>query len=421
MANAGDSRHIAFGWFSLTNKTPSFLPYSRQRIDEDDIAAVVETLRSDFLTTGPKIHEFEVAFAAQVNIDHAIVCSNGTAALHMATAAAKLGPGDTAIVPAITFLATANAVRYTGADVVFADVDPNTGLMTPETLDAALKGENAASTRAILPVHLNGQCCDMPAIAERAQKANLLVIEDACHVLGGAYSDGEPVGNCAFGDMSVFSAHPVKAIAMGEGGIITTADPEVAVQLRLLRNHGMEREQAQFTNPGQALAPNGEANPWYYEMQEIGFNYRASDIHCALGLSQLAKLDGFVSAQNKLADHYQQRLQSLAPIVQPITRTEHGTPAWHVSVALIDFEKAGTDRASVMNALREKGIGSQVLYMPLYRQPYYERLYGTQRMEGAEEYYARCLSLPLFTDMTSDDIDHIVDTLASVLGISARS
>ena len=420
MADARHSCHIAFGWLSLRNKKPAFFPYSRQQIDEDDIAAVVETLRSDFLTTGPKINEFEEAFAAKLNINHAIVCSNGTAALHMAAAVAKLGPGDTAIVPAITFLATANAVRYTGADVVFADVDPNTGLMTPETLDSALKAEKLTSTRVILPVHLNGQCCDMPAIAERAQKADLLVIEDACHVLAGAYANGKPVGNCAFSNMSVFSAHPVKAIAMGEGGIVTTADPEMATQLRLIRNHGMVRNRAEFTNAEQALAPNGEANPWYYEMQEVGFNYRASDIHCALGLSQLAKLDSFVSAQNKLADHYQERLQALAPIVRPIMRTEYGTPAWHVSVALIDFEKADTDRANVMNVLREKGIGSQVLYMPLYRQPYYERLYGTQRMAGAEQYYARCLCLPLFTDMTSDDIDHIVDTLASALGISAR-
>ena len=402
----------------MTTKPLSFLPYSRQRIEEDDIAAVVETLRSDFLTTGPKINEFEEAFAARVNVDHAVVCTNGTAALHMATAVAKLGPGDTAIVPAITFLATANAVRYTGADVVFADVDPDTGLMTTETLDAALRSENAAPIRAILPVHLNGQCCDMPAVAERAQKAGVMIIEDACHVLGGAYTDGEPVGNCTFGDMSVFSANPVKAIAMGEGGVITTANPKLAAQLRLVRNHGMERDQAQFINPEQAFAPNGEANPWYYEMQDIGSNYRASDIHCALGLSQLTKLDTFVSTQNKLAEYYKQRLQGLAPIVQPIKRTETGIPAWHVSVALIDFEKAGTDRASVMNALRKKGIGSQVLYMPLYRQPYYERLYGIQRMAGAEEYYARCLCLPLFTDMTSNDIDRIVGTLASVLGIS---
>ena len=171
MANVRNSLCIALGWFALTNKILSFLPYSRQRIEEDDIAAVVETLRSDFLTTGPKINEFEEAFASRVNVDHAVVCTNGTAALHMATAVAKLGPGDTAIVPAITFLATANAVRYTGADVVFADVDPDTGLMTTETLDAALKSKNAASIRAILPVHMNGQCCDMPAVADRAKKS----------------------------------------------------------------------------------------------------------------------------------------------------------------------------------------------------------------------------------------------------------
>ena len=405
----------------MTRQSTQFFPYSRQQIDEDDIAAVVETLRSSFLTTGPKVVEFETAFAARVEVDHAVVCSNGTAALHIAAMAAGLSPGDTAIVPAITFLATANAVRYTGADVIFADVDPDTGLMTPETLDAALENENASSVRAVLPVHLNGQCCDMAAIHARAQKNNLIVIEDACHVLGGAYSDDDPVGNCRFSDMSVFSAHPVKAIAMGEGGVVTTKNRPTAEKLSRLRNHGMERDRNRFNNTEQALATDGSANPWYYEMQEIGFNYRASDIHCALGISQLAKLDRFVRAQNKLADHYHKRLKALAPLIQPISGTDYGMPAWHVAVALIDFEAACLDRANVMNALREKNIGSQVLYMPLYRQPYYEQLYGAHRMTGAEKYYARCLCLPLFTDMKSKDVDHIIDTLASILGVSAKS
>lgn len=393
-----------------------FLPYSRQQIGEEDIAAVAEVLRSDFLTTGPKVAEFERAVAAKVNAAHAVACSSGTAALHMATSALELVAGDTAIVPAITFLATANAVRFTGAEVTFADVDPLTGLMTPETAEAALA--ETGNARTLMPVHLNGQCCDMASLKPWADGNDLAVIEDACHILGGTYGDDRPVGGGG-GRLTVFSAHPVKAIAMGEGGIVTTEDSAVADRLRLLRNHGMERDAKRFVSAEQAFAPDGNANPWYYEMDALGFNYRASDIHCALGLSQLAKLEKSVTAQNRLVDTYAERLAPLAPIVTPLGRAGHGGPAWHVAVVLVDFENAGTDRATVMNGLRERGIGSQVLYMPLYRQPYYEKRYGRKRLPGAEAYYARALCLPLFAAMTEDDLDRVVEALAAVLGMQA--
>lgn len=393
-----------------------FLPYSRQQIGDDDVAAVAEVLQSNFLTTGPKVAEFETAFASRVDAAHAVACSSGTAGLHLATAALGLGDGDAAIIPAVTFLATANAVRFAGAEVVFADVDPDTALITPETADRALA--DAESIRAVLPVHLNGQCCDMAALKPWADENNIAVIEDACHILGGSYEDGSKIGS-GEGRMTVFSAHPVKAIAMGEGGIVTTGDDALAGRLRLLRNHGMERNPENFTAPDQAFASDREPNPWYYEMQSLGFNYRASDIHCALGLSQLNKLDGFVEAQNRLVDAYAERLAPLAPVVTPVARGGHGMPAWHVAVVLIDFATAGTDRAAVMNGLRDRGIGSQVLYMPLYRQPYYETRYGKQRLPGAEAYYARALCLPLFAGMTEDDLDRVVETLAAVLGISA--
>ena len=239
--------------------------------------------------------------------------------------------------------------------------------MTTETLDAALRSENAASIRAILPVHLNGQCCDMPAVAERAQKAGVMILK-TCHVLGGAYTDGEPVGNCTLRYERVLRT-PVSYI----GEKVESLHPQISRTTTAGSQPRMERDQAQFINPEQAFAPNGEANPWYYEMQDIGSNYRASDIHCALGLSQLTKLDTFVSTQNKLAEYYKQRLQGLAPIVQPIKRTETGIPAWHVSVALIDFEKAGLIASAGM---RLQKVFSQVLYC-LYRQLYYERLWYT--------------------------------------------
>ncbi|HAA93601.1 MAG TPA: UDP-4-amino-4,6-dideoxy-N-acetyl-beta-L-altrosamine transaminase, partial [Rhodospirillaceae bacterium] len=285
-----------------------FLPYSRQHVGEDDIAAVADVLRSDFLTTGPKVDEFEAAFAARVDANHAVACSSGTAALHLSTASIGLSSGDTAIVPAVTFLATANAVRFTGADVVFADIDPDTGLMTPDSAEAALRGGEASNCKSILPVHLNGQCCDIAGLKELADGKGLRVIEDACHVLGGTYQDGLSVGACQHGNLTVFSAHPVKAIAMGEGGVVTTNDDSMADRLRRLRNHGMVRDSDLFESIDQAFSNDRTPNPWYYEMAEMGFNYRASDIHCALGLSQMTKFDDFVATQNKLVDAYAERL-----------------------------------------------------------------------------------------------------------------
>ena len=391
-----------------------FLPYSRQQIDDADISAVVEVLKSDFLTTGPKVDAFETAFASKVGAKHAVVCSSGTAGLHMATTALGLSQNDVAILPAITFLSTANAVRFTGAEVVFADVDQETGLITEKTAETALS--NVGSAKVMLPVHLNGQCCDMEDLTHWAEKNKIAVVEDACHALGGYYNNGKKIGS---GErrLTVFSSHPVKAIAMGEGGVVTTEDRGVAERLRRLRNHGMVRDSANFASPEQGFAEDGTPNPWYYEMQTLGFNYRTSDIHCALGLSQLNKLDGFVTKQNRLVDLYAERLKALSPVVKPVGRRCHGTPAWHVAVVLIDFAAAGVDRAAVMNGLREHGIGSQVLYMPLYRQPYYERRYGKQQLPGAETYYERALCLPLFSGMIEDDIDRVVEALEIVLGM----
>ncbi len=404
----------------MSDSTKKFLPYGRQRIDDEDIAAVVAVLRSDFLTTGPVVDEFEGAFAASVDARHAVAVSSGTAALHLTTLAAGLGEGDVAIVPAVTFLATANAVRYAGAEVVFSDVDPDTGLMTPEMFEEAIGRAAGRNLRAVLPVHLNGQSADMRAISEISAKHGMRVIEDACHSLGARYDVGdgsEPtkVGACAFSDMAMFSGHPIKAVAMSEGGIVTTNDDALDERLRVLRNHGMRRDPAAFTETDRAFDAAGAANPWYYEMHEIGFNFRASDVHCALGLSQLKKLDQFIEQRVALVDYYRVALQRLAPTVAPLSLEGHGAPAWHVAVALIDFETAGVERAAVMKRLRAVGIGTQVLYIPLYHQPYYRKRYGEMRLPGAERYYERALSLPLFVDMAISDVDRVVDELARAL------
>ena len=408
----------------MPTDTPDFLPYGSQAIDDDDIAAVNAVLRSDFLTTGPAVEAFEAALAERTGAAYAVACASGTAALHMAALALGLGPGDWAVVPAITFLATANAVRFTGADVIFCDVDPATGLMTADTFEAALAANPDKRVRAVLPVHLAGQPADPAGIAAIARAGGIAVIEDACHALGTSYpgedgADMTAVGACAHADMATFSFHPVKTVTTGEGGAITTRDKETAGRLRLARNHGMTRTAADFENRGLALDPSGAANPWYYEMAEPGYNYRLSDIHAALGLSQLKKLDRFAEARRRIVGRYAAALASLAPTLRPVGRVPGCTVAWHLYQVLIDFDAAGTTRAEVMNALRARGIGTQVHYIPVPSQPYYRRLYGEQALPGAEAYYARTLSLPLFPAMTDGDVERVTAALGTVLRTSA--
>lgn len=395
----------------------AFLPYGRHLIEDDDVAAVERALRSGALTGGPAVAAFERAFAGVTAAPHAVACSSGTAALHLAALALDLKPGDAAVVPSLTFLATANALRYVGADVVFADVDPDTGLLTAAALEAALARadrDKRVRVRAVFPVHLAGQSADMAALGAIARGRGLAVVEDACHVLGGTCG-GKLVGACADSDMAVFSFHPVKTIAMGEGGAITTRDPALARRLTELRSHGMVRDPARFEIRAQGFGPDGEPNPWYYEMPEPGFNYRASDIHCALGSSQLAKLGRFVAERRKIVEWYAEALAPLAPLVKPLPRVPWSEPAWHLNVVLIDFRAVGIARGRVMRALAAKGIGSQVHYLPVHRQPYYRRLYGELHFPGADSYYERTLSLPLFVGLTRADVARVVAALAAAL------
>ncbi|TAL37584.1 MAG: UDP-4-amino-4,6-dideoxy-N-acetyl-beta-L-altrosamine transaminase [Phenylobacterium sp.] len=382
------------------------LPYGRQTIEDDDIAAVAEALKADFLTTGPTVEAFEVAFAETVGARHAVACSNGTAALHLAMMALDVKPGEAVIAPSITFLATANCARYVGADVVFADVDPDTGLMTPETLAQAIERVGARRLRAVLPVHLRGDACDLPGLEALARDAGAVLVEDAPHALGSTMRFGnaaEIVGDVRHSAMATFSFHPVKTIATGEGGMITTNDPAISARLKVLRSHGMVR-------------PEG-CEPWWYEMPEPGFNYRLPDILCALGLSQLKKLPRFAARRRALGAAYAEALAPLAPLVRIAAQPAWSDPVLHLMVALIDFEAAGRSRRDVVEGLKARGVGTQVHYIPVHRQPYYRKLYGELELPGAEAWYARCLSLPLYPGMEDGDVATVAAALKDVLGL----
>ena len=387
-----------------------FLPYGRQQIDDDDVAAVVEVLRSDFLTTGPAVPAFEADFAAAVRSPHAVACHSGTAALHLALAALGVGPGDVCIVPAITFMATANAAAYCGADVVFADVDAETGLLTPETFAEALDRAQGRA-RAVLPVHLAGVVCDRPGIRSLAERAGVFVVEDSCHALGSIAADGGVAGDGAFAEAAAFSFHPVKTIASGEGGMATTRDEALAERMRLLRSHGVERDPVRFERAA------GRDEPWWHEMHALGWNHRMSDIAAALGRSQLAKLDAFAGRRRRLTALYEEALAPLAPVVRPPAEAAGCDPCRHLMNVRVDFEAAGVSRAALMERLRERGVGSQVHYIPVHRQPWWAARVETPELPGAERYYARTLSLPLYPAMSDADPARVAEALQAALAL----
>ncbi|MBL28455.1 MAG: UDP-4-amino-4,6-dideoxy-N-acetyl-beta-L-altrosamine transaminase [Rhodospirillaceae bacterium] len=395
-----------------------FLPFARPDIDEDDITAVAAVLRSGWLTAGPAVRRFEEALADRVGVPYVIACASGTAGLHLAALAAGLGPGDAVAIPSLTALATANAFLATGADVILCDIDPDTGLMRPADLQAALPEHRRVN--AICPVDLNGQPADPPGMAAAAAEIRAVVIEDAAHAFGTTYErQGETVavGGCRDAAMTVFSFHPTKMLAMGEGGAVCTADHELAARLRRFRDHGMERTPIAFEGRSIAFDRSGAPNPWYYELHVPGMNYRVSDIHCALGLSQLRRLDSFIARRRALVEKYDRLLAPFAPVVRPVARVPGAAPCWHLYVALIDFEAVPVERSEVVLGLRSVGIGSMVHYVPLHLQPYFIRRYGAQELPGAEKYYSQALSLPLFPAMEDADVDRVVESLTRVLGL----
>ena len=377
----------------------TFLPYGRQSIDEADIHAVVEVLRSDWLTTGPKIAEFEDAFAAYAGASHAISFSSGTAALHAAAFTADLKPGDEAITTPLTFAATGNCILYQGATPVFADVSPDTLNLNPEKFAERI----TPKTRAVFPVDYAGHPADLTAILEIARKHGLIVIEDACHALGAEYK-GARMGSIA--DMTVFSFHPVKHITTGEGGMVTTNNPHFAETLRRFRNHGISSDARQRQSAAQ----------WYYEMVLLGFNYRLPDIVCALGLQQLKRLEANLARRRAVADRYTAVFRDMLGIVPPAVRSE-ANPAWHLYPIRLDLKTFVVDRAQIFRALRAENIGVNVHYIPVHLHLYYRDRFGYRGGEFpvAEDAYSRLISLPMFHGMTDKDVDDVIQAVTKVI------
>lgn len=378
---------------------PKYLPYGRQSIDESDIEAVVEVLRSDWLTTGPKVAEFEGAFAARVGAAHAVSFASGTAALHGAAFAAGLKAGDEAITTPLTFAATANCVLYQDATPVFADVSPDTLNIDPDQV----VGKISPRTRAVLPVDYAGHPADLNPILEIAQKHGLIVIEDACHALGAEYA-GKRVGSSA--DMTVFSFHPVKHITTGEGGMITTNNSEYAKTLRQFRNHGISSDARQRQTTGQ----------WHYEMVSLGYNYRLTDIACALGLSQLTRLDANLERRREIATRYSATFGEMPAVIPPAVR-DGMSPAWHLYPIRLDSEGLTASRGEVFRALRSENIGVNVHYIPVHLHPYYRERFGYKGGEFpvAEHAYEHLLSLPMFHGMSDQDVTDVIAAVGKVM------
>ena len=376
----------------------TLLPYGRQSIGEDDIQAVVDVLRSDWLTTGPKVAEFEESFAAWVGAKHAVSFSSGTAALHGAAFAAGLKPGDEAITTPMTFAATANCVLYQGATPVFADVSTDTLNLDPEQVAARI----TARTRAVLPVDYAGHPADLDAILELAARHGLIVIEDASHALGAEYRQRRTGG---IAHMTVFSFHPVKHLATGEGGMVTTDRADCAEALRRFRNHGISSEARQRQTAGQ----------WHYEMVLLGFNYRLTDMACALGLSQLKKLKANLMRRREIAERYSTVFAGLAGVTLPAVRADV-SPAWHLYPIRLNLEKLTADRAQVFRALRAENIGVNVHYIPVHRHPYYRDRFGYRGGEYpiAEDAYERLISLPMFHGMSDQDVEDVVTAVKKI-------
>lgn len=372
-----------------------YIPYARQSIDQDDIQAVVDVLKSDYLTTGPKIAEFEKTVADYVGAKYAVAVSNGTAALHVACMAAGIGEGDEVITTPITFVASSNCALYQGAKPVFADIDPRTYNIDPEDV----KRKITDRTKAIIPVHFTGQPCEMDELHQIAKEHNLLIIEDAAHALGSDYK-GARIG--ALSDMTEFSFHPVKHITTGEGGMVTTNNKELYERLKLYRAHGITRDPSMMTS---------NDGDWYYQQLELGYNYRIADFQCALGISQMKKLEAFVSRRRELAERYNKAFADCSGIIIPWQK-DGCNSSWHLYV----IQVVTKDRKTVFDALRKNNIGVNVHYIPVYTQPYY-RNHGYQDVvcPNAENVYKNIISLPMYSGLTNEEQDYVIEQVLKLM------
>ena len=382
-----------------------FIPYGRQSINEDDIAAVVESLNSDYLTQGPKVNEFERQLADKVGADHALACNSATSALHLACLALGVSEGDSVWTSPNTFIASANCARYCGAEVDFVDIDQHSYNLCPEKLakKLALAALEDKLPKVVIPVHFAGQPCDMAAIHQLSQQYGFAIIEDASHAIG-AYYQGQAVGNCQYSNICVFSFHPVKIITSAEGGMAVSNDPKLAQHMRTHCHQGTTKNPQELTQ---------QPGDWYYEQHTLGYNYRMTELQAALGLSQLKRLDEFIAYRHQQFDHYQQLLNGL-PITLP-KQSEQAKSSLHLYPILLPAQHA-TKRQVIFNALRQAGIGTQVHYIPVHSQPYYQALgFKLGDYPIAEDYYARTLSLPLFADLSYEEQVYTAQVLSRVL------
>ncbi|MCB5411982.1 UDP-4-amino-4,6-dideoxy-N-acetyl-beta-L-altrosamine transaminase [Pseudogemmobacter faecipullorum] len=384
------------------------IPYGKQNISEEDIAAVVKVLRSDFITQGPTLPRFERAIATHAGAAHCIAVNSATSALHIGLLALDVGPGDLVWTSPISFVASSNAALYCGADVDFVDIAPDTFNMDMQALASKLKLAKAAGClpKVVIPVHISGRSCDMKALDMLRKSYGFKVLEDASHAIGANY-DGRPVGCCDYSELCVFSFHPVKIITTGEGGALTTNDPLLAKRLAALRSHGITRDANDMERYD---------GPWYYEQHSLGYNYRMTEIQAALGLSQMARLDLFVQRRRELAERYD-RILSNSDFILPVLDNDESRSAWHLYVVRLSEGIKPLTRLHLINKLRSDGIGVNVHYIPIPRQPFYRNLgFDPQQFPVAEGYYESAISLPLYYDMTEDEQDTIVKCLLEPAG-----
>jgi len=382
------------------------IPYGRQNISEQDIEAVVEVLKSDYLTQGPKVPAFEQAVAEYSQAKYAIATNSATSALHIACLALDIGQGDIVWTSPNSFVASANCALYCGAAVDFVDIDFNTGNMCVDTLATKLEQaqKQAKLPKAIIPVHFAGQSCDMQAVNKLAKQYGIFIIEDASHAIGGQYQQ-KPVGSCQYSDITIFSFHPVKIITSAEGGMALTNSAKLKEKLALYRSHGVVSSADKFTEESHG--------PWYYQQQALGFNYRMTELQAALGLSQISRLREFVDKRNELASYYDKSFKNLG--ISTLTQQEHVLSAYHLYVICLPFSD-NNQHSEAISFLREQGIWAHVHYIPIHLQPYYQNLGFKQGdFPNAEQYYQQAITLPLHPDLTTEQQQYIIEKVASLL------